>query len=170
MSSNRSNLTAAKRPMQALSDGAGDLVEQIRSLAEGRNGDVAACEVLDELREIMWRDVGPFRTESGLRRAVERLRAIKAMLPELAIAPGRRANATVADWFELRAGVIGLRGKQGHAERRDAAPGVEWVRDLVVDQFIGQEDLGFERRLRPETGVAPADELMVVDDMLKLIG
>src|SRR5579863_6640580 len=35
-------------------------VERIRSLCEGRRGDVSAASLLDELRELMWTEVGPF--------------------------------------------------------------------------------------------------------------
>src|SRR5438477_12794610 len=36
-------------------------VERIRELADGCKGEVSAATVLEELRELMWRDVGPFR-------------------------------------------------------------------------------------------------------------
>jgi succinate dehydrogenase / fumarate reductase, flavoprotein subunit len=65
--------------------------------------DIAAVELLDELRDLMWRDVGPFRTAAGLTRAVTRLAEMRQLLPELAVAPGRACNPTLADWFELRA-------------------------------------------------------------------
>ena len=99
-------LFAAKRPMPALSGGAAEIVEQIRSLAEGRNGDVAACELLDELRQIMWRDVGPFRNAAGLARATGRIEEIRTALPKLSLPAGRRFNPALADWFELRGSLI----------------------------------------------------------------
>ena len=99
-------LFAAKRPTPALPDGAGDIVERIRSLAEGRKGDVAACEVLDELREIMWRDVGPFRNAVGLARASGRIEEMRTALPKLSLPAGRRFNPALADCFELRASLI----------------------------------------------------------------
>jgi len=100
-------LLAAKRPMSALPSGAGaDIVEQIRSLADGRKGDIAACELLDELREIMWRDVGPFRSAKGLSRAIVRTEEMRAALPKLSLPPGRRFNPALAEWFELRGSLI----------------------------------------------------------------
>src|SRR5690349_18711445 len=99
-------LFAAKRPMPALSGGAAEIVEQIRSLAEGRNGDVAACELLDELRQIMWRDVGPFRNAAGLARATGRIEEMRTALPKLSLPAGRRFNPALADWFELRGSLI----------------------------------------------------------------
>ena len=99
-------LFAAKRPTPALPDGAGDIVERIRSLAEGRKGDVAACEMLDELREIMWRNVGPFRNAAGLARATGWIEEMRTALPKLSLPAGRRFNPALADWFELRGSVI----------------------------------------------------------------
>jgi succinate dehydrogenase/fumarate reductase flavoprotein subunit len=78
-------------------------VERIRELRDGRRGDVAAATLLDELRETMGDDVGPFRSAAGLNRAVARIAELKAALPDVAIARGRASNPTLADWFELRA-------------------------------------------------------------------
>jgi succinate dehydrogenase/fumarate reductase flavoprotein subunit len=50
-----------------------------------------------QLRELMWNDVGPFRSAAGLRRALVGLAGIKAALPDLTIAPGRVCNVTLAD-------------------------------------------------------------------------
>jgi len=81
---------------------AADAVERIRALVDGRNGDSAAT-ALDELRAVMWRDAGPFRDAAGLVRALVRIGELRVALPEIGVAPGRRANPTLADWFELRA-------------------------------------------------------------------
>jgi succinate dehydrogenase/fumarate reductase flavoprotein subunit len=85
---------------------AAEAVDRIRNLGDGRCGATAAASVLGELHDLMWRDVGPFRSEAGLCRAGERIAAMQAALPELAIAPGRACNATLADWFELRASLV----------------------------------------------------------------
>ena len=45
---------------------AAEAVERIRSLAEGRRGEASPVRMLDELRELMWTKVGPFRTAAGL--------------------------------------------------------------------------------------------------------
>ena len=79
-----------------------DAVERIRALADGRDGDSAAT-ALDELRAVMWRDAGPFRDTAGLARALARIGELRVALPEIGVAPGRRANPTLTDWFELRA-------------------------------------------------------------------
>jgi succinate dehydrogenase / fumarate reductase, flavoprotein subunit len=80
--------------------------ERIRELAEGRKGVVAAAELLAQLRTLMWDDVGPLRDNAGLSRALSRLADMRAALGGVAIAPGRECNASLADWFELRASVI----------------------------------------------------------------
>ena len=81
-------------------------VERIRCLAGGRCGDAAPAELLDELRELMWRDVGPLRDETGLASAVERLAQMRETIDRLAVAPDLVFNPTVADWFELRGSLV----------------------------------------------------------------
>ena len=81
-------------------------VAQIRSLVDGRGGDIAAVELLDELREVMWRDVGPFRTADGLAHAIATLEKIRRALPDAAVPAGRQFNSALAEWFELRGSVI----------------------------------------------------------------
>jgi succinate dehydrogenase / fumarate reductase, flavoprotein subunit len=83
-----------------------DGVERIVRLAEGRPGQVAATELLEELRTVMQKDVGPFRDEAGLGSAIARLRDMRAQLPDLAIPHGRVCNPGLADWFELRASLV----------------------------------------------------------------
>ena len=85
---------------------AAEALERIRSLADGRAGDESAAPLLDELRALMADDVGPVRDEAGLGRALGRLGEMRAALPSLAVAPGRTCNASLADWFELRASLI----------------------------------------------------------------
>lgn len=82
---------------------AAEAVDRIRMLGEGRRGEVSAAAMLDDLRSVMWNGVGPFRDAAGLADALARLCEIKASLPCIAIAPGRRSNPNLADWFELRA-------------------------------------------------------------------
>jgi succinate dehydrogenase/fumarate reductase flavoprotein subunit len=83
-----------------------EAVERIRELRDGRAGEFTATALLDELRALMWDDVGPLRSPAGLERALARLGEMRAALPELAIAPGRECNPSLADWFELRASLV----------------------------------------------------------------
>ena len=83
-----------------------EAVERIRALRDGRKGSVSAAALLDELRALMWDDVGPLRDEAGLKRALTRIGELRSGLGGVTIAPGRESNASLADWFELRAGLI----------------------------------------------------------------
>jgi succinate dehydrogenase / fumarate reductase flavoprotein subunit len=130
--------TRRRLPDWAERAGAG-AVDQIRSLLEGRKGDVTAVELLDDMREVMWRDVGPFRTAAGLARAVARLEEMRTALPQVAVPAGRQFNAALADWFELRGSLIAAeavthaaaaRTESRGAHQRDDFPDIDpaWAR------------------------------------------
>jgi succinate dehydrogenase/fumarate reductase flavoprotein subunit len=115
---------AARREMPDWPRGAGaSAADQIRSLAAGRRGDIAAVELLEELREVMWRDVGPLRTADGLARAVTRLEAIRTALPQVVVPDGRQFNAALADWFELRGSVVAAQAVARAAAARTESRG-----------------------------------------------
>jgi len=129
-----------------------DEIERIRHLGNGCRGDVSAAAALDELRETMWRDVGPFRDAAGLDHALKWIAETEAALPDMAIAPGRRANPTLADWFELRAGLTAaeavVRAASARLESRGAhqrtdfpETGASWARNqrvvLSADGAVG---------------------------------
>jgi succinate dehydrogenase/fumarate reductase flavoprotein subunit len=105
-------------------------VERICTLTEGRRGDISAAELLDELRELMGAEVGPFRTAAGLARAVARLAEMRAGLSEAAIAPGLAFNPTVADWFELRASLIAAEAVAHAALAREESRGAHQREDF----------------------------------------
>src|SRR5207237_48582 len=79
---------------------------EVAPIAHYPMGDIAAVELLDELREVMWRDVGPFRTADGLAHAIATLEKIRRALPDAAVPAGRQFNSALAEWFELRGSVI----------------------------------------------------------------
>ena len=97
---------SAERHARWRDGAAAEAVDRIRDLSGGRRGDTAAAALLDELRALMWDDVGPLRSAAGLERALARLREMRAALGRVAITPGRVANASLADWFELRASLM----------------------------------------------------------------
>jgi succinate dehydrogenase/fumarate reductase flavoprotein subunit len=97
---------ATKRVSRWHDDAAAEAVDRIRALAGGRSGDECATMLLDELRALMGEAVGPLRDLDGLSRALARLGEMRAALPSLAIAAGRECNASLADWFELRASLV----------------------------------------------------------------
>jgi succinate dehydrogenase/fumarate reductase flavoprotein subunit len=124
----RAGIFAAARAAdmaQAWNPGAAaEAVQRIRERAAGQKGDTPAIAVLEEMRELMWRQVGPFRTGVGLATALERLGEMRALLPRLDIAPDPCANPTLADWFELRGSLIAAeavaRAATGRTESRGA--------------------------------------------------
>jgi len=97
---------AAAQPASGWSDAAAaEAVERIRSIADGRKGEESSIALLEELRSLMGEAVGPLRDTNGLERALARLAQMRTALPALAIAPGREFNPSLADWFELCAGL-----------------------------------------------------------------
>ncbi|HVH79827.1 MAG TPA: FAD-binding protein [Stellaceae bacterium] len=109
-----------------------EAVDRIRLLAEGSNGDVSAAAQLDELRMLMWQDVGPLRDAARMRRALVRLCEMRAALPDLAIAPGRECNPDLADWFELRAGLIAAEAVTCAALARKESRGAHQREDFSI--------------------------------------
>ena len=110
---------------------AADAAECIRALGEGRAGDRSAVSALDELRELMWRDAGPFRDATGLARALDRISRLKCALPDIATAPGRRANPMLADWFELRASLTAAEAVVHAALARQESRGAHQRTDFL---------------------------------------
>ncbi len=121
---------AATRPSGWHPQSAATAVERIRSLCAGRRGAVSPATLLDELRELMSTEIGPFRTEAGLARAVARLAEMRAGLNEASIAPGRAFNPTVADWFELRASLIAAEAVAHAALKREESRGAHQREDF----------------------------------------
>ena len=64
---------------------------------------------------------------------------------------------------------IGSGGDGSDLERGEAAPEIERVGEAVEPDFFGEEDLGLERGV-VAGGVAPADELVVFDDVTEVGG
>ena len=115
---------AASRKMPDWPSGAGTAAaDQIRSLAAGRKGDIAAVELLEELREVMWRDIGPLRTADGLARGIAKLEDIRIALPRVAVPAGQQFNAALAEWFELRGSVLAAQAVAHAAATRTESRG-----------------------------------------------
>jgi len=67
-------------------------------------------------------------------------------------------------------GEIGFGWQGGGEQWGHAAPEVEWVREFLEPDFFGEEDLRLQRCVGAEAGIAPADELAVLDDVLEAGG
>jgi succinate dehydrogenase/fumarate reductase flavoprotein subunit len=113
---------ASRRKMPDWSRGASAAAaDQIRPLSGGRKGDIAAVELLEGLRDAMWRDVGPLRTSDGLARGIATLEEIRMTLPRVAVPAGRQFNAALAEWFELRGSIVAaLAVARAAAARRES--------------------------------------------------
>jgi succinate dehydrogenase/fumarate reductase flavoprotein subunit len=95
---------AARRPARFSRDAAASPLARVAGPAGG-NGETAIA-LLGELRSLMWRDVGPFRTEAGLERALARIETMRSRDLERVPAPRPSPFAQeLADWHELRAGL-----------------------------------------------------------------
>src|ERR1700736_2305158 len=82
-------------------------IEPIRG-TRGRNAGRGPSPALlmSELKELMWRKAGPFRTASDLADALERIRAMREYgLPTAAVSAESIHNTTLVEWFELRSGL-----------------------------------------------------------------
>ena len=71
-------------------------------IAAGRAApDFNPAAMVETLQDVMQDDVGPFRTQRSLARALGRLRALRAELPMLKPAAGKSYDSALADWFDL---------------------------------------------------------------------
>ncbi len=111
-------------------DTGGDAADQIRSLSEGRNGETSAAALLNELRDVMQRDVGPFRDAAGLAHALDWLQSMRAALPLVAVTPGDVCNPSLADWFDLRAGLVAAEAVATAAAARRESRGAHQREDF----------------------------------------
>jgi succinate dehydrogenase/fumarate reductase flavoprotein subunit len=136
-------LASARRTQDWRHNVAEEAIDRIRCRADGHNGGVPAAVLGEELRTLMWKDVGPFRTATGLNSALDRLAVMRSMLPDVAISGGRRNNPTLADWFELRASItaaeavaraaLARRESRGAHQREDFADtDPTWTRNQTV--------------------------------------
>jgi succinate dehydrogenase/fumarate reductase flavoprotein subunit len=128
---------------------AAEAVARIHQLGECRKSDVFAATLLDELRTLMWNDVGPLRDAAGLIRALARLGEMRAALHDIGIAPGRESNASLADWFELRAGLLAAEAVTRAALARRESRGAHQREDfprtepaLAVSQRVALDGTG----------------------------
>jgi succinate dehydrogenase / fumarate reductase flavoprotein subunit len=98
---------AAEAARRVADGGAGGLRQALKAI-DGRlqnEGDYnlpSPASLIVELQDLMQRDVGPFRTDEGLRRALVRIGEMQALLPDLPVGGERRFNMSLGDWFELR--------------------------------------------------------------------
>ena len=82
-------------------------IELIRGV-HGQNAGQGAspARLMAEVKEMMWRKVGPFRTADALGDALDRIRTMRERdLQACAVSTERIHNASLVEWFELRSGL-----------------------------------------------------------------
>ena len=73
----------------------------------GTGNSPSAVALMQELRRLMWRQVGPFRNRAGLTAALERIRAMRdADLGEVPVSNDSAFAIERTDWHELRSALL----------------------------------------------------------------
>jgi succinate dehydrogenase/fumarate reductase flavoprotein subunit len=81
-----------------------DIIRRVKERRKAK--DQAPTHMLRELKEIMWKKVGAFRTADGLIEARKRIGAMRhTELDELEIPAETIHNTSLVEWFELRNGL-----------------------------------------------------------------
>ena len=117
----------------------------------------SAIALLQELRRLMWRKVGPFRNRADLTAALERIRAMRDVdLHDVSISDERAFAVELVEWHELRSALLTAeavtvaaltREESRGAHQRDDFP--ETSNRLRVNQEIFQRSGGLGSRFVP---------------------
>ena len=108
-----------------------------------RTSDFNAAERIEWLQAAMQQDVGPFRTEAGLKRALDQIRTLRHELVEFRPPAGRPFDTAMLDWLDLdtmtRIGEVVARASLARTESRGAhqredfpAMDDKWLRNQVI--------------------------------------
>jgi succinate dehydrogenase / fumarate reductase flavoprotein subunit len=108
-----------------------------------RTSDFNAAERIEWLQAAMQQDVGPFRTEAGLKRALDQIRTLRHELVEFRPPAGRPFDTAMLDWLDLdtmtRIGEVVARAALARTESRGAhqredfpAMDDKWLRNQVI--------------------------------------
>jgi succinate dehydrogenase / fumarate reductase flavoprotein subunit len=108
-----------------------------------RPSDFNSAERIESLQAVMQQDVGPFRTEAGLKRALDHIRTLRHELIEFRPPPGRPFDTAMLDWLDLDtmtrvAEVVGIaalaRTESRGAHQREDFPAMDdkWQRNQVI--------------------------------------
>ena len=81
-----------------------ELIREARAREAGKGASPAS--LMGELKDLMWRKVGPFRSDGALGEALEHIRTMRERdLPQAFVSAERIHNASMVEWFELRSGL-----------------------------------------------------------------
>jgi succinate dehydrogenase/fumarate reductase flavoprotein subunit len=109
----------------------------------GKPSDFNPAERIESLQAVMQQDVGPFRTEAGLKRALDHIRTLRHELVEFRPPAGRPFDTAMLDWLDLdtmtRVGEVVARAALARTESRGAhqredfpAMDDKWLRNQVI--------------------------------------
>ena len=99
--------------------------------------------MIEELQALMQKDVGPFRTGTGLARALERIGSLQRGLPAMKPPSGKPYDTELVDWLDLST-MLGVarcvtesalsRTESRGAHQREDFPGMDpaWQRSQVI--------------------------------------
>jgi succinate dehydrogenase/fumarate reductase flavoprotein subunit len=128
--------------------------ERVHARGDASHVRTPAVTRLAELKQLMWTDVGPFRTREGLERALARIRAMRtALAAEPAPAPAPFANQ-IADWHELRSALLTAEAVTVAALAREESRGAHQRDDFPQTR----DELASNRSVKLADDVAVSDE------------
>ena len=105
--------------------------------------DANPASMIEELQALMQKDVGPFRTGTGLARALERIGSLQRGLPAMKPPSGKPYDTELVDWLDLST-MLGVarcvtesalsRTESRGAHQREDFPGMDpaWQRSQVI--------------------------------------
>ena len=89
----------------------------------GTGNGASAVALMQELRRLMWRRVGPFRDRAGLTAALERIRAMRDVdLRAVPVPTGTTFAIELTDWHELRSALQVAEAGDGRGPRPRGEP------------------------------------------------
>jgi succinate dehydrogenase / fumarate reductase flavoprotein subunit len=111
--------------------------------------DINTAALVFELQSLMWRDVGPFRTEAGLQNALERIGELEERMGDTPVGAPAAFDLARLDWLDLRnmllvaravAAAALARTESRGAHQRDDYTGLsqDWTRNQIVSLEQGK--------------------------------
>jgi succinate dehydrogenase / fumarate reductase, flavoprotein subunit len=111
--------------------------------------DINPAALVFELQSLMWRNVGPFRTEAGLKEALERIGELEERMGDTPVGAPAAFDLARLDWLDLRnmllvaravAAAALARTESRGAHQRDDYAGLseDWTRNQIVSLEHGK--------------------------------